>query len=157
MLSPNVDGEWRCSNDIEKMLRAPDGSTATYKAQRTREAYADPSLADNCDCAGCRNYRAAWNLEVFQPDLLAACIEMGIDPMRAFETTALGFERNLVVYTGEFPFYGTVSNEERFKKEFYPWMFRSGPTGTAAFSKGLATITFFVELPWVLFEPNPYA
>lgn len=137
------------------MIEAPDGSTATYDAARTRQAYANPAIGANCDCAGCRNYRAAWSPEFFQPDLLATCIEIGIEPAKAFETTAVAFDRGLVLYTGEFPFYGDVSNQPLVSES--PWSFSSHPFGSAKFSEGLVTIGFFVGLPWVLSEPNPYA
>jgi hypothetical protein len=140
------------------MIEAPDGSTAAYDAERTRRTYADlDAVADNCNCAGCRNYRSAWKPEVFPTDLLAACGEIGIDPARAFETTAIAFESGVVLYTGELPFYGTVSNERLIIEESYPWVFSSHPYGTAKFSEDLATIEFSVRLPWLLGEPNPYA
>jgi hypothetical protein len=140
------------------MIEAPDGSTATYDAERTRQAYAElDAVADQCDCPGCRNYRAAWKSEFFQSDLLSACVEIGIDPARSFETTAWGFELGLVQYKGQLPFYGVVSNEHLVNERPYPWLFSSRPFGTANFSEGLATIEFFVGLPWVLKEPNPYA
>ncbi len=139
------------------MIEAPDGSTATYDAERTRQAYADlHAVADNCDCSGCRNYRAAWSPEFFQADLLAACVEIGIDPARSFETSAWGFERGLVQYKGQLPFYGVVSNERRLSEQSHSWLFSSLPLGTANFAEGLSTIEFFVGLPWVLAEPNPY-
>jgi len=140
------------------MIVAPNGSTATYDAKRTTEAYADiKAIADNCSCPGCRNYRAAWRPDCFEPSLLAACKDMGIAPANAFETTAYGLRSDLVEYTGHLPFFGEVTRSEPFKVDFYPWFFEPGPPdGTARFAEGLSTIWFYVELPWVLSEAYPY-
>lgn len=140
------------------MIVAPDGSTATYDAQRTREAYADPSLMDNCDEPNCRNYRAAWKPEYFTPDLLAACAEIGIDPAKAFETTVLDYKDGVVLYDGQLPFYGVVSNEAKVGDlNSHSWIFSSHPCGTATVMRSRATIVLCVYLPWVLPEPCPYA
>lgn len=141
------------------MIVAPDGSTATYDAKRTIKAYAKiKAIADNCSCPVCRNYRAAWRPDYFEPNLLAACKDMGIAPANAFETTASGSRSNLVKYTGDLPFFGEVTRSELFKVDFCPWLFKPGPpNGSARFAEGLSTIRFYVELPWVLSEANPYA
>jgi len=138
------------------MIQAPDGSTATYDAEQTRQFYANPSVLDNCECDGCKNYRAAWKPEFFPSDLLETCTEIGIDPAKAFETTGMYTSGDLVQYSGELPFYGSILEEHRISDTFYPWLFLSRPFGTAAFSMGLVAIEFFVGLPWVLSELNPY-
>jgi hypothetical protein len=141
------------------MIEAPDGSAATYDAERTRQAYAEPAIADNCDCAGCRNYRAAWKPAVFPSDLLAACAEIGIDPAKAFETTALDFKDGVVLYNGRLPFYGIASNEPMAGDvkvgdlKNHAWIFSSHPFGTATLLGSRATVEFCVYLPWVLSEP----
>jgi hypothetical protein len=72
------------------MVRAPDGSSATYDESRTRAAYNDPTMGDYCECPGCRNYRAAWKPEHFDPELVAACNSIGINAAKAFETVEVG-------------------------------------------------------------------
>jgi hypothetical protein len=137
------------------MIEAPDGSTATYDAERTRQLYVNlDAAANSCNCAHCKNYRTAWKPEYFPSDLLAACAEIGIDPATAFETTALAFDAGLVWYNGQLPFYGVVSKERRpGDLESDRWLFSSHPCGSARFSDGLATIEFCVRVPWVLSEP----
>ena len=128
-------------------MAAPD-------AERTRQLYANlDAVADTCTCVHCKNYRTAWKRELFPFDLLAACAEIGIDPARAFETTALDFDGGLVWYSGQLPFYGIVSNERRpGDLRANPWLFSSHPYGSATFAEGLATIEFCVRVPWVLSE-----
>jgi hypothetical protein len=137
------------------VIIAPDGSTATYDALRTREIYADPALWDDCLCPGCRNYRAAWDPDYLEPTLLDACRQIGKDPVKAFETVVIDAEDRSALYTGEFPFYGEIQKEaDLFKSSF--WSFRPFPSGTANFANRLSVIGFSVELPWILPEENPY-
>jgi hypothetical protein len=113
------------------------------------------AVAD-CSCAGCRNYRAAWKPDSFEPGLLAACAEIGIDPSKALETTAQYFHADLLVYTGQLPFFGQVSEAKPVKSGYYPWFFGIA-FGSAGFAEGLVCIEFIVNLPWVLVEANTYA
>jgi hypothetical protein len=139
------------------MIEAPDGSTASYDFERTVMAYSKIDAVTDCFCAGCRNYRAAWELDYFGPSLLAACAQIGIEPAKALEMSALGFDAGLLNYNGQLPFFGVVTSEEPFMDRFYPWFFVRAAYGSARFADGLACIQFFVEVPWVLSEPNPYA
>jgi|GEM_PF-5028713 len=70
--------------------------------------------------------------------------------------STLGFAVGLVSYTGQFPFFGDVTGDQNFKDRFYPWFFSRGTHGSARFAEGLVSIGFFVEVPWVLSEANPY-
>lgn len=138
------------------LLQAPDGSSATYDASRTRAAYDDPAMGDYCDCAGCRNYRAAWKPAYFEPALLVACDRIGIDPSKAFETVEIGSKESGVSYLGELPFFGELQETNPTRIDSCRWSFMEVGPGTAAFAHGLVAISFSIELPWVLPEPNPY-
>jgi len=138
------------------MIEAPDGSMASYDAERTRAAYLEIDAVADCSCSGCRNYRAAWKPEYFEPGLLAACAQIGIDPAKSLEMVALGSAGGLLSYHGQFPFFGEVVGEIPFKDRFYPWFFLRDAYGSARFSDGLAIIEFFVQVPWVLSEPNTW-
>ena len=137
------------------MITAPDGSIASYDAKRTREFYAHlPPTGGKCDCAGCRNYRAAWTPDRFDSALIEACTEIGIDARKAFETAAYGGEP--LHYEGELPFFGAVQNFQRLKERFHPWFFVPDPICGPNFAAGIVAIQFFIDLPWVLAGPNPY-
>jgi hypothetical protein len=137
------------------MIRAPDGSFATYDAPRTRAAYADPAMGDYCECLGCRNYRAAWKPQYFEPTLLAACERIGINPSKAFETVEVGSKESGVSYIGEL-FFGEVDEARYTHTEPYQWRFTQVGPGAGAFAHGLVAISFELELPCILPEPNPY-
>jgi hypothetical protein len=138
------------------MIEAPDGSTATYDFERTRMAYSKIDAVADCPCAGCRNYHAAWTPDYFDSALLAACAQIGIDPAKALETTALRFADGLLTYHGQLPFFGEVAGDEPVKDRYCPWHFLHTAFGSARFTQGLVSIQFFVQLPWVLPEPNTY-
>jgi hypothetical protein len=122
---------------------------------RTRVAYDNPGVRDDCACPGCRNYRAAIVAECFPADLLAACDRIGINVKNAFETEIIISRGKTVAYTGQFPFFGEVHDEGNL---FEPssWSFSSFLYGAAAFADGLISIRFSVEIPWVLPEQNTY-
>jgi hypothetical protein len=137
------------------MIEAPDGSIATYDAQRTKAVYSEIDAVADCSCLYCRNYRAAWNQDYFEIGLLAACAQIGIDPAKGSEMSAFGFAGGLLPYVGQFPFFGRVTRDRVFLNQFYPWFFVPNAYGSARFAEGLASIEFFVKVPWVLSEPNP--
>jgi hypothetical protein len=138
------------------VVKAPDGSTASYDSERTSALYSGiGAVADLCGCPGCRNYRAAWRADYLDEALLAACLEIGIDPSKAFETTVVG-ERDPLAYTASLPFFGSVVCEPTEEVGFVPWSFSRQAFGTANVAEGVVTINFIVTLPWVLSEPNPY-
>ena len=139
------------------MIEAPDGSMASPDVERTRLAYAEIDAVADCFCPSCRNYRAAWNRNYFEPGLLAACARIGIDPAKSLEMSALEFTNGVLSYMGQFPFFGEVTGDRPFKDRFYPWFFLPDAYGSARFAEGLVTIEFFVQVPWVLQEANPYA
>lgn len=140
------------------MIVAPDGSSATFERQATLEAYATIDEVADCTCAHCRNYRAAWNLEVLEPSLREACETIGIDPKKSLEMSLIETSplSGLATYFGYFPFFGSVANEVKIGAGFKWWRFTSTVNGTARISKrsDLVAIRFFVELPWVLQEPK---
>lgn len=139
------------------MIKAPDGSTAAFDIERTRLAYSKIDPVADCSCAGCRNYRAAWKPDYFEPSLLAACAEIGIDCSKALETTALSFRDGLLGYTGQLSFFGQATGVKRIMDQSHSWSFMDRAFGSAAFADGLACIHFVVKLPWVLAEANTYA
>jgi len=113
-------------------------------------------MGDYCECAGCRNYRAAWKPECFEPTLLAACDRIGINPAKAFETVEINSKESGVSYIGELPFFGEVDETRRVHTKSCQWSFTQVGSGAGAFAHGLVAISFDLELPWVLSEPNPY-
>ena len=139
------------------MIKAPDGSMASYDAERTRSAYTEVDAVADCFCLDCRNYRAAWKPDYLEPALLEACEQIGIDPAKGLEMVAGGLVDGLLSYHGQFPFFGEVVSDRPFKDRFYPWFFSPDTYGTARFADGLVSIEFFVQVPWVLQEPIPYA
>jgi hypothetical protein len=140
------------------MIVAPDGSSATFDRQATREAYATIDEVADCTCVHCRNYRAAWSLEVLELGLREACETIGIDPKKSLEMSLIqnSPSSGLPTYVGYFPFFGSVADEVKIGDGFKWWWFTSTVNGTARISRrsDLVAIQFFVELPWVLEESD---
>ncbi len=88
--------------------------------------------------------------------LLAACKTIGINPSKAFETVEVGSKESGVFYIGELPFFGEVDETRDPGIEASQWRFTQVGPGAGAFADGLVAISFELELPWVLPEPNPY-
>src|SRR5580700_10689548 len=89
----------------------PNGGLATSDRERTAAAYLGIDADADCSCVNCRNYRAAWRPELMPPEVMEACEKLGIDPSKALEVTALGFDEGtgLQSYHGNLPFFGTVT------------------------------------------------
>jgi hypothetical protein len=138
------------------VIEAPDGSVATYDAKKTAAAYLEIDAEADCSCINCRNFRRAWKSEYVEPRLLAACARMGVDASKALEVTQVEHSGGLVTYHGQYPFFGQLTRSGR-SGGYVPWSFTAEAYGSAQFTAGLASVEFFVEVPWVLEEPNPYA
>ncbi len=70
---------------------------------------------------------------------------------------ALDFADGLLSYYGDFPFFGEVTSDKALEADSFIWFFSANTHGTARFAEGLVSIRFFVKVPWVLAEPNPYS
>jgi hypothetical protein len=138
------------------IVRAPDGSSATYDRDATAAVY-ERIPASDCSCAGCRNYRAVWDARFIEDELAAVCTTMGIDPSKPRETVAYTYdaETNRAEYYGDLVFVGDVERRT-WPYDKPTWQFNEGTRDySLEFGPRYAAIWFLASLPWVLDEPPP--
>ncbi len=139
----------------ENVIEAPDGSQATYDAEKTAAAYVE-FVAAHCHCEFCENFRRAWKSEYLGPSLVAVCAQMGVDPSKPLLVSQVYPSGDLVTYRGQYPFFGEMTKKSRSDGQYPAWNFTTEEYEPEEFAPGLPSIAFRADVPWVLEEPNPY-
>jgi hypothetical protein len=151
--------------DTSRELIMSDFDEWKYRADRdaTILAYGrtETGGADKCDCAGCRNFRAA-RVDCFPPEFIALLDQLGIDPNKDAEVyhnarTAPGRHD----YGGWYHFIGALdemgdSPSVKLGPDFSVWMCpASAPRLPSLEGKQVVQLEFHAEaVPWRLDEPE---
>lgn len=143
--------------------------------ERTQQWYAAQSLSgiDDCNCAGCRNYRAA--IGQFPREIREFLEKLGIDPAFPAEMTAYVSKNHVTYYQGFFHLCGTVQEGKEPFVQVAPKAFQVHPDyfldlggGCKAFfsnhigllredfPRPVIQVELDLYLPWVLDEKDPY-
>ena len=138
----------------------------TYDVDRDATALAygrsAKGWADTCDCAPCRNFRAARS-KAFPAGFVALLDQLGIDPTKDGEVYHNGrmapFRHD---YGGWFHFIGSLTESGdfpsvRFEEGFTAWMCAaSAPRLASLNGSPVVQLEFHAEsVPWLLEEPEP--
>jgi hypothetical protein len=117
--------------------------------------------ADTCDCAGCRNFRAA-RADCFPPKFIALLDQPGIDPLKdaeVYHTARIAPGRH--DYGGWYHFIGTLDETSKsptlkLGPGFSVWICpASAPRLTSLKGKQVVQLEFHAEaVPWLLNEPE---
>ena len=139
------------------------GCQYTLDREATIAAYrmAASGGADECDCAGCRNFRLAREV-AYPPSFLALLDELGIDPLKdgeVYHNARMSAGQHQ--YGGWFHFVGAVQEVENSSPVvlcdgFSAWMCRASAPRLSSL-KGLLVVelNFLAEaVPWLLSEPE---
>lgn len=118
--------------------------------------------ADTCDCAGCRNFRAA-RADSFPPEFIALLGRLGIDPLKDAEV----YQNAQIApgshdYGGWYHFIGTLddigesSSVVKLGPGFSVWICpASGPRLPSLKGQQVVQLEFHAEaVPWRLDEPE---
>jgi hypothetical protein len=140
--------------DAWKYLADRDATVLAY-AQTERGG------ADTCDCAGCRNFRAA-RADCFPPDFIALLGQLGIDPRKdgeVYHNARIAPGRH--DYGGWYHFIGTLDDMGEFPfvelgPDFSVWMCpASAPRLASLEGKPVVQLEFHAgAVPWRLDEPE---
>jgi hypothetical protein len=136
-----------------------------YRADRdaTTLAYSrtDRGGADTCDCAGCRNFRAA-RADCFPPEFIALLGQLGIDPCKeaeVYHNARIGPGRH--DYGGWYHFIGTLDEMHepapvKLSPGFSVWLCpASAPRLPSLEGKQVVQLEFHAQaVPWQLDEPE---
>ena len=147
-----------------------------HDPERTREFYAQAPDA-LCDCAGCRNFRAA--VSRMSGELRAFLEQFGIDPAKPAEMSVVyAPAKDALCYNGFYHFCGEIregreayiqTGERSFELD-QRYIISMGDPGDneqvwfrpdcalldANFPRPVAQVEVFFNLPWVLVEENTY-
>ena len=144
-----------------------------HDPERTREFYAQaPDTL--CDCAGCRNFRAA--VSRMAGELRTFLEQFGIDPARPAEMSVVyAPAKDELCYNGFYHFCGEIlegreayiqTGERSFEldqryiistgEEEQAWILTECALLEPDFPRPAAQVEVFFNLPWVLEEENTY-
>ncbi len=114
-------------------------------------------FADECGCAGCRNF-AAQRATAYPPRFRALMDQLGIDPLKEGEPVHYGeVLPGIHAYGGWFYFVGSLlaAGDSAVQENGFSYFIgRSFPAPPPSFrGQGVLALEFSTNLPWVLPEP----
>jgi len=146
-------------------LIVPDFDKWKYRADRDATVLAygrtERGGADRCDCAGCRNFRAA-RAHCFPPEFIALLGQLGIDPNKDAEVYHNArIAPGLHDYGGWYHFIGALdgggdSSPVNFGPSFHAWICpATAPRLSSLVGEQVVQLEFHAEaVPWRLDEPE---